>query len=110
MIYLLSLFYFGLSVMAMRLFPAQVKKRDYYFIGVSVVMIAGAFFFFQAKGLLGGALVFHVIAIVLTVWRMHLKTRECFQALKESVDEEKDAIAESHTHTTKEIIHVFHQL
>lgn len=82
-VYLLSLFFAGLSVAALRLFPSKNKRHDYIFIAVSAIIIGAAFVIWKEQGILGGALLFHVIAILIASWRAHLSSRACIAELRE---------------------------
>lgn len=87
----LSLFYWGLSVLALRIAIKERRQRLYLFsIGYFAVSM-GVGQVIAMKWLLAASMLFMVVSMSLTLWILWKQSRECMRELNAMYEEEKHA-------------------
>ena len=95
-IVLLSLFYWALSVLMLRLVIKERRNLLYMLSLLYLALSAGAGWSLQMKWLLAGSLIFMVIAMLSTLWILLKQSRECMNDLKKLKEQERNHADECH--------------
>lgn len=87
----LSLFYWGLSVLALRMIIHERRQQLYLFSSVYLAVSVGIGLGGAMKWLLAASLLFMVVSSSLTLWILLKQSRQCIRDLKTMHEEEKHA-------------------
>lgn len=87
----LSLFYWALSVLMLRIIIHEGRQRLYLFSAGYFVISVGVGLGVAMKWLLAASLLFMVISMSVTLWILLKQSRECMRDLKAMHEEEKRA-------------------
>ena len=87
----LSLFYWGLSVLMLRIIIHERRHRLYLISVGYLVLSVGVGQAIAMKWLLAASLLFMVISMSLTLWILLKQSRQCIRDLKTMHEEEKHA-------------------
>lgn len=81
---MLSLFYWGLSVLMLRVVISREKRNVVYLLSSLYLALCSVLgWYVQMKWLLAGSLIFMVVSMSITAWIIFKESRQCFNALKE---------------------------
>ncbi|MDD3769824.1 MAG: hypothetical protein PHV10_04355 [Sulfuricurvum sp.] len=86
---MLSLFYWGLSVLMLRVVVTEKRMLLYTLSTAYLALNILAGWSTQWKWVLLGSLIFMVIAMSYTLWILWKQSRECIRELKQAREEEK---------------------
>lgn len=78
----LSLFYWGLSILALRMIIHERRQQLYLFSGVYLAVSVGIGLSGAMKWLLAASLLFMVVSSTLTLWILLKQSRECMRDLE----------------------------
>lgn len=85
----LSLFYWGLSVLMLRIIIPERRQRLYLISAGYLVLSVGVWQAIAMKWLLAASLVFMVVSMLITLWILLKQSRECIRELKAMHEAEK---------------------
>lgn len=87
----LSLFYWGLSVLMLRIIIHERRQRLYLFSTGYLAVSVGVGLGIAMKWLLAASLLFMLVSMSVTLWILLKQSRQCIRELKEMHEEEKQA-------------------